>query len=217
MEHTDMITISDLRKEFTGAGLSQAQMADDPMAQFAIWFDEARRAELPELNAMSLATAGIDGRPASRIVLLKDFGPEGLTWFTQYDSRKGRQLRANPYGALLFHWLGLERQVSIEGRVERVPEAESDAYFAIRPLASRLGAVASSQSQPIGARALLDAKFAEAETRYGEHPPRPPQWGGYRLRPERMEFWQGGRARLHDRILYTVGGDGSWQRLRLQP
>ncbi len=212
-----MSRIADLRKEFSGASLSQAGMADDPMVQFAKWFDEARRAELPELNAMSLATAGIDGRPASRIVLLKDFGPEGLTWFTQYDSRKGRQLRANPYGALLFHWLGLERQVSIEGRVERVPAAESDAYFASRPLASRLGAVASSQSQPIGARALLDAKFAEAEARYGDDPPRPPEWGGYRLRPERLEFWQGGRARLHDRILYTVGGDGSWQRLRLQP
>jgi len=210
-------TIAHLRKEFGGAGLSQARMAAHPMTQFARWFDEASGAGLPELNAMSLATVGIDGRPASRIVLLKDYGPQGLTWFTHYDSRKGRQLRGNPYAALLFHWLGLERQVSIEGRVERLSAAENEAYFASRPLASRLGAAASSQSQPIGSRALLDARFAEAQARYGDAPPRPTNWGGYRLLPERMEFWQGGRARLHDRVLYTVGGDGDWQRLRLQP
>lgn len=216
-ERLEKMSIALLRKDYTRASLSEQDVASDPVVQFAKWFDEARESQLPEPNAMSVATVGADGRPSSRILLIKEFDRHGFTWFTNYESRKGMELRASPYAALLFHWIELERQVRIEGRVERISAAESESYFQSRPLKSRLGAVASAQSRPIAHRALLDAKFSEAEEQYGEQPPRPEQWGGYRLVPDRMEFWQGRSSRLHDRILYTLHADGLWQRERLQP
>ncbi|AMO97220.1 pyridoxamine 5'-phosphate oxidase [Collimonas fungivorans] len=210
-------SIADLRIDYSQASLSEADSAADPITQFGTWFDEAIQAEVPEANAMSLATVGSNGRPSSRIVLIKQFDERGFTWFTNFDSRKGHELLEHPYGALLFHWVALERQVRIEGRVERVAESESDAYFHSRPLRSRLGAIASAQSQPIGSRDLLEAEYAKAEKEFGDHPPRPNHWGGYRLFPDTVEFWQGRRSRLHDRILYTLDADGNWQRQRLQP
>ena len=166
---------------------------------------------------MSVATVGADGRPSSRILLIKDFDSQGFTWFTNYASRKGRDLQAHPYAALLFHWVPLERQVRIEGRVEQLPGAQSDAYFQSRPLNSRLGALASAQSEPIADRTLLEQQFANAAAEHGEEPVRPAHWGGYRLIPDRVEFWQGRPLRLHDRILYTRQADGAWRRERLQP
>jgi pyridoxamine 5'-phosphate oxidase len=209
--------IASLRQEYSRASLSEQDATQDPIALFATWFDQARQAQLPDPNAMSVATVGADGRPSNRILLIKGFDARGFTWFTNYNSRKGRDLRAHPYAALLFHWAALERQVSIEGRVEQVADDESEAYFHSRPLASRLGALASDQSEPIADRALLDAKLAEVQASHPERPPRPAHWGGYRLAPERIEFWQGGSARLHDRLLYTRQPDGSWRRQRLQP
>ncbi|MEM4988498.1 pyridoxamine 5'-phosphate oxidase [Collimonas sp. H4R21] len=210
-------SIADLRIDYSQASLSEADSAADPITQFGKWFDEAIQAEVPEANAMSLATVGPNGRPSSRIVLIKQFDERGFTWFTNFESRKGHELLAHPYGALLFHWVALERQVRIEGRVERVSENESDAYFHSRPLRSRLGAIASAQSQPISSRDLLEAEYVKAEQEFGDHPPRPNHWGGYRLLPDTVEFWQGRRSRLHDRILYTLDADGNWQRQRLQP
>ena len=210
-------SIADLRIDYSQASLSEADSAADPITQFGTWFDEAIQAEVPEANAMSLATVGRNGRPSSRIVLIKQFDERGFTWFTNFDSRKGHELLEHPYGALLFHWVALERQVRIEGKVERVSESESDAYFHSRPLRSRLGAIASAQSQPIGNRDLLEAEYAKAEKEFGDHPPRPNHWGGYRLLPDTVEFWQGRRSRLHDRILYTLDADGNWRRQRLQP
>ncbi|AEK63602.1 pyridoxamine 5'-phosphate oxidase [Collimonas fungivorans] len=210
-------SIADLRIDYSQASLSEADSAADPITQFGTWFDEAIQAEVPEANAMSLATVGRNGRPSSRIVLIKQFDERGFTWFTNFDSRKGHELLEHPYGALLFHWVALERQVRIEGKVERVSESESDAYFHSRPLRSRLGAIASAQSQPIGSRDLLEAEYAKAEKEFGDHPPRPNHWGGYRLLPDTVEFWQGRRSRLHDRILYTLDADGNWRRQRLQP
>ena len=211
------MSIALLRKDYSLSSLSELDVASDPLRQFATWFEEARQAQLSEPNAMSVATVGADGRPSSRIVLLKGLDEGGFTWFTNYRSRKGQQLAGNPHAALLFHWMELERQVSIEGRIERVADAESDAYFDSRPLKSRLGAIASEQSRPIAYRQLLDTQFADAEQRYGEQPPRPDHWGGYRLVPERIEFWQGRSSRLHDRIVYTATADGQWQIQRLQP
>lgn len=211
------MTIAHLRKEYVRASLSEHDSAADPIAQFGRWFDDARVAELPDMNAMTLSTVGPGGRPSSRILLVKGFDERGFTWFTNYGSRKGRELEANPHAVMLFWWTGLERQVCIEGRVEKVPAAESDAYFASRPPASQLGAIASAQSQPIASRALLDARFAELETSCGGAPARPGHWGGYRLVPDRIEFWQGRSSRLHDRLLYTLQPGGTWQRERLQP
>ena len=206
-----------LRKDYSRASLSELDVAADPVMQFSQWFEEAREAKLPEPNAMSVATADADGRPSCRILLIKEFDQRGFTWFTNYESRKGEELRANPHAALLFHWAELERQVRIEGRVVRVSADESDAYFQNRPIKSRLGAIASRQSRPIADRELLDRQFADTEQEYGEQPPRPACWGGYRLTPERIEFWQGRSSRMHDRILYTRQPDGPWQRERLQP
>ena len=211
------MSIADLRKDYSHASLSRADALDDPIAQFSKWFDEALRADIPEPNAMSLATVGADGRPSSRIVLVKGFDARGFVWFTNYASRKGKELHDHPAAALLFHWVEIERQVRIEGRVEKVSAAESDAYFNSRPLKSRIGAIASVQSAPINHRSALEAQFTEAEQTYGEHPTRPENWGGYRLVPDYLEFWQGRRSRLHDRIAYLSRADGSWEKQRLQP
>ncbi|HCE10999.1 MAG TPA: pyridoxamine 5'-phosphate oxidase [Oxalobacteraceae bacterium] len=211
------MSIAQLRKDYTLASLSEVNAAPDPIVQFSTWFDEARQAQIPEPNAMSVATVGLDGRPSSRIMLIKEFDARGFTWFTNYESRKGEELLGNPYAALLFFWVELERQVRIEGRVERISSDENDAYFQSRPIKSRLGALASGQSRPIANRQLLDAKFAETEQQYGEQPPRPAHWGGYRVIPDRIEFWQGRSSRLHDRLRYTLQPDGVWHCERLQP
>jgi pyridoxamine 5'-phosphate oxidase len=211
------MSIADLRKEYSRASLSEFSVNADPFAQFSKWFDEAVDALIPEPNAMSLATVGDNGRPSNRIVLVKQFDHQGFTWFTNFESRKGRDLQKNQSAALLFHWVELERQVRIEGKVERVSDQESDVYFHSRPLRSRLGAAASAQSQIISDRAALEARYSEVEQQYDGHPPRPQQWGGYRLVPDMFEFWQGRQSRLHDRILYTLQEEGSWRRQRLQP
>ncbi len=195
---------------------TKASCADDPLRQFETWLEQAIKAQLPEPNAMTLATVGADGRPSTRIVLIKGFDARGLVWYTNYDSRKGRELAHEPHAALQFHWVELERVVRIEGSVEKVSAEESDAYYATRPLDSRIGAWASPQSQPITSRAVLVANAAKAAARHGLKPPRPPHWGGYRLVPDRWEFWQGRRSRLHDRVRYSLEA-GRWLRQRLAP
>ncbi|NMM36445.1 MAG: pyridoxamine 5'-phosphate oxidase [Glaciimonas sp.] len=211
------MSIADLRKDYSQASLSEADTAADPMAQFKKWFDEALKANVPEANAMSLATVAANGRPSSRIVLIKEFDHRGFIWFTNYQSRKGHELHQNPYAALLFHWIELERQVRIEGRVESISAEENDAYFQSRPLGSRIGAIASSQSEPVASRQVLETRYADAEAKHGAHPPRPAYWGGYRLVPDYIEFWQGRSSRLHDRIAFKLNANGSWDRVRLQP
>jgi pyridoxamine 5'-phosphate oxidase len=211
------MSIADLRKDYSRASLSELEAAADPIDQFAIWFDEASKAQVPEYNAMSVATVGADGRPSSRIVLIKQFDQNGFTWFTNYDSRKGRDVESNPYVAMLFHWVELERQVRIEGKIERVTKEESDAYFFSRPLGSQLGAIASRQSQAVSDRETLERQYETTKQQFGEHPVRPAHWGGYRVIPDRIEFWQGRPSRMHDRVLYTRTDSGEWQRQRLQP
>ena len=211
------MSIADLRKEYSRASLSEADVHPNPIEQFSTWFGEAIAAQVPEANAMSVSTVGADGRPSSRILLIKEFDQRGFTFFTNYESRKGQQLQENQYAALLFYWIELERQVRIEGRVERVGAAESESYFQSRPLRSRLGAIASAQSRPVASREALEAQVAKVEQQYGEQPLRPAHWGGYRLVPDYIEFWQGRPSRLHDRIAYTLQADGHWQRQRLQP
>jgi pyridoxamine 5'-phosphate oxidase len=210
-------SVADLRKDYGQASLDESDVALDPMVQFTRWFEEALKAEVNEPNAMHLATVGADGRPSARIVLVKQFDERGFTWYTNYDSQKAQQLSANPFAALLFFWSELERQVRIEGRVERTSTAESDKYFNSRPLQSRLSAIASHQSAPIASRAALEQNFDAVARQHGDVAPRPENWGGFRLVPERIEFWQGRRSRFHDRIVYLRQGDGSWTRQRLQP
>lgn len=212
-----MKKISDLRKDYSRSELDEDRAHNDPLAQFHAWFDEALEHEIPEPSAMTVATVDERGRPSTRIVLAKDVDRRGIVWYTNYLSRKGRELAVNQYAALQFHWVEHERVVRIEGLVEKTSAEESDAYFASRPLASRIGAWASEQSQPISSRAVLVARAAEFGLRYGIHPPRPPHWGGYRLVPDRWEFWQGRASRLHDRLVYSLQPDGAWARQRLSP
>jgi pyridoxamine 5'-phosphate oxidase len=211
-----MDDIAQLRKSYERAELDEAASESDPLQQFDKWLREAIAAQLPEPNAMTLATVGADGRPSTRVVLIKGYDTRGLAWYTNYESRKGRELAANPHAALQFHWVALERVVRIEGRVERTSAEDSDAYYATRPLDSRLGAWASPQSQVISGRAVLVANAAKAAALHGLNPKRPPHWGGFRLAPERWEFWQGRKSRLHDRLRYRQEGS-AWVRERLAP
>ncbi|WP_256078039.1 pyridoxamine 5'-phosphate oxidase [Massilia sp. YIM B04103] len=211
------IALAALRLDYGRASLSEDDTLADPIAQFAKWFDEAMKAQVSEPNAMSVATASKDGRPSSRIVLIKQYDERGFTWYTNYESQKGHELADNPQAALLFFWRELERQVRIEGRVEKTSAEDSDTYFYSRPLKSRLAAIASAQSMPVGSREEMEARYAAVEAASGEQPQRPAHWGGYRLVPERVEFWQGRQSRFHDRIVYTLQADGSWGKERIQP
>jgi len=211
-----MTNIADLRKSYERAELDEAASHADPLKQFEHWLAQALEAQLPEPNAMTVATVGADGRPSTRVVLIKGVDARGIVWYTNYGSRKGRELAANPHAALQFHWVELERVVRIEGVVERVSDAESDAYFHSRPLDSRLGAWASPQSEVISSRAVLVANAARYGAQFLLQPPRPPHWGGFRLRPDAWEFWQGRPSRLHDRLRYRLEA-GAWVRERLAP
>lgn len=207
-----------LRREYTRGGLSEENVHPDPVEQFRLWFDEALAANLHEPNAMTLATADASGRPSARIVLLKGYDGRGFVFYTSYTGRKAAELEENPRAALVFYWGELERQVRVEGEVARLSEAESDAYFASRPRGSQLGARVSEQSRPLESRAALERRLRELESEYEETEiPRPGGWGGYRLAPEKVEFWQGRESRLHDRLLYAPDGRGGWGITRLQP
>ncbi len=209
--------IADLRIEYARESLDEKGVARDPFLQFSRWFQEALNAGFTEPNAMTLATADADGRPSARIVLLKGYDERGFTFYSNYQSRKGRELAENPRAALLFHWVELQRQVRIEGHVEKASAEESDEYYASRPIGSRIGAWASPQSSVLAHREELEAKLAELAGRYGDDPPRPPHWGGYRLVPDMLELWQGRPSRLHDRLRYSREGLGLWRIERLAP
>jgi pyridoxamine 5'-phosphate oxidase len=216
------MNIADLRQEYMRAGLSEASADPDPLRQFARWFEDALRARLPLPNAMTLATVSHSGAPAARVVLLKGIEEGGFAFYTNYLSRKGRELEARPAACLVFLWSALERQVRVDGNVEKVTGAESDAYFASRPLGARLSAWASAQSERVTSRTVLEKSMAEARARHGDDPPRPPHWGGYRLAPQAIEFWQGRADRLHDRLLYRRSDSSeqekaAWAIERLSP
>lgn len=210
------VNIAQIRQEYMRAGLDEAQADANPIKQFERWFEEALQAGVALPNAMTLATASASGAPSARIVLLKGVEDGGFVFYTNYLSRKARELAARPQACLLFLWSDLERQVSIDGTVEKVSGAASDAYFATRPLGARLSAWASRQSEAVGDRLTLEKRLEEAKGRYGAEPPRPPHWGGYRVMPRQIEFWQGRADRLHDRLLYTRTGE-SWTVHRLAP
>jgi pyridoxamine 5'-phosphate oxidase len=209
--------VAGLRHEYTRAGLEESDADPDPVEQFRRWFGEALAANLHEPNAMTLATATPDGRPSARVVLLRGFDERGFVFYTSYEGRKSGELEANPRAAITFYWGELERQVRVEGRVSRVPNEESDAYFEGRPRGSQLGAWASEQSRPVRDRRVLEERLRGLEAEYeGRRVPRPPFWGGYRVAPETIEFWQGRENRLHDRLRYRRS-DGGWEVERLQP
>lgn len=211
------LPIADLRKSYELSELVESAALDDPLPQFEQWLAEAIAAKVPEPNAMTLATVAHDLRPSTRIVLIKGLDARGPVWFTNYQSRKGVEVAGNPYAALQFHWVEMERSVRIEGVVEKISPEESDAYYHSRPLGSRIGAWASPQSEVVASRSVLEANEAEYKAKFGNNPPRPPHWGGYRLKPDNWQFWQGRRSRLHDRLRYTLQGDGGWLRERLAP
>lgn len=208
--------LASLRKDYALKTLEERDVDRDPMKQFGVWMVEAIHAQVPEPSAMTLATVDARGRPAARIVLLKGVDPRGFVFFTNYESRKGRDLAANPVASLTFFWKELERQVRIDGTVERVSAADSDAYYQTRPLGSRIGAWASPQSRPIESRAWLEQRWTALSAEHGPSPKRPPHWGGYRVLPEEIEFWQGRMSRLHDRIVFTRTGS-EWKISRLAP
>ena len=209
-------SLADMRKNYQQAELLESSATKHPLEQFTLWLNDALKAEIPEPNAMTLATVSSELRPSTRVVLIKGYDEQGIVWFTNYDSRKGRELAGNPFAALQFHWVELERVVRIEGRVEKISDKESDTYYHSRPLASRIGAWASPQSQVIASRTQLVTQAASYMAKFGMKPPRPPHWGGYRLTPDRWEFWQGGVARLHDRLSYRLQDD-AWTQERLAP
>ena len=209
--------IADLRQSYERAQLDEEDAGANPQQLFQQWLDEAIAEKISEPNAMTLATVGGDLRPSTRIVLIKGLDARGPVWFTNYNSRKGHELAGNPFAALQFHWVDMERVVRIEGIVEKISDAESDAYFQSRPLGSRIGAWASPQSEVIGSRSVLEVSEKAFAVQFGDHPPRPPHWGGYRLKPTGWEFWQGRRSRLHDRLHYLLQADGSWLMERLAP
>lgn len=211
-------SIADLRQNYTLAGLSEADVDSDPIKQFGVWFQQVLDADLLEPNAMTLATATPDGKPTARIVLLKGVDERGFVFYTNYESQKGQQLIANPYAALVFLWDKLERQIRIEGKVVKLDLEESEAYFHSRPKASQLGAWASDQSRVIPNREVLEQRLEDLKTQYkDETVPIPEHWGGFRVIPDRIEFWQGRPSRLHDRLIYDLQDDGSWQVKRLSP
>jgi pyridoxamine 5'-phosphate oxidase len=210
------VDIAALRREYARDALTEGSVDPDPVAQFRLWFDQALQSEVLDANAMTLATAGRDSRPSTRIVLLKEIDERGFVFFTNYLSEKGHDLKENPYASLLFYWAELERQVRIDGPVEKVSVEESEIYFATRPRGSRLGAHASPQSSVIESADELERRIEELDSRFGEDIPRPEHWGGYRVRPELIEFWQGRLSRLHDRLRYTREGE-SWKLQRIAP
>jgi len=215
--HTPILNLAELREEYMRETLDERNIAADPLTQFRAWFDEAVQAQVPLVNAMTLATATREGEPAARIVLLKGVDEGGFVFYTSYESRKGQELAGNPRAALVFYWIELEREVRIEGRVEKTTARESDEYFASRPLGSRRAAIASEQSRVVPNRGYLEARFSQAEREHGESPARPAHWGGYRVLPAAVEFWQGRSNRLHDRLLYRRGTSGGWTIVRLAP
>jgi pyridoxamine 5'-phosphate oxidase len=210
------MNIADLRKSYEKAELSEDASASDPLKQFERWLNEAIQSEVPEPNAMTVATVASNMRPSTRVVLIKGYDERGIVWYTNYNSRKGQELAGNPFAALQFHWVELERVVRIEGRMEKISEADSDAYFHSRPLDSRIGAWASPQSQVIDGRTVLVTNAAKYAAQFMLNPPRPPHWGGYRLVPDEWQFWQGRKSRLHDRLRYRLS-EGDWIRERLAP
>jgi pyridoxamine 5'-phosphate oxidase len=210
------MNIADLRKSYEKAELSEDASAADPLKQFERWLNEAIHSEVPEPNAMTVATVASNMRPSTRVVLIKGYDERGIVWYTNYNSRKGQELAGNPFAALQFHWVELERVVRIEGRMEKISDAESDAYFHSRPLDSRIGAWASPQSQVIDGRTVLVTNAAKYAAQFMLNPPRPPHWGGYRLVPDEWQFWQGRKSRLHDRLRYRLN-EGDWIRERLAP
>ncbi len=211
-------TIADIRRDYKLKSLDETDMAADPFSQFTHWWQEAVNSDIDEVNAMTLATATTTGFPSARIVLLKGYSESGFIFFSNYLSHKGKELQDNPYAALVFFWKELERQIRIEGTVEKISGEESDRYFQTRPLLSRIGAWASPQSENVKDRNIIEHKFADMEKQFGTADiPRPPHWGGYIVKPRLFEYWQGRRSRLHDRIQYTIDSAGRWQMERLAP